>query len=344
VDLEVIEAGALSQGGELGIDLGPDGRPRRPLVALRPGTRRFTAPRIAVVKPIVVLVRDQPEPIDDDLVAFADLTLGVPGIDSPAVELMDPWAGARRLAEVAVSTPCASLTLAGVLRSAAYEQVDRGLVTESLAYSTLQSGAEFAHWRAAAAARGARSVEDRSSDAGPRVRVERIGDVLSIALTRPARRNALDARMRDELLEALGPALWDTRLRVELSGEGPTFCAGGDLDEFGTATDPAAAHLVRLANGLGPVMHELRDRLTVRVHGHCHGAGIELAAFAARVVADVGSRFTLPEVAMGLIPGAGGTTSIPRRIGPGRTLWLALSGAALDASTALEWGLIDAIG
>jgi enoyl-CoA hydratase/carnithine racemase len=81
----------------------------------------------------------------------------------------------------------------------------------------------------------------------------------------------------------------------------------------------------------------------VRLHGACVGAGIELPAYAHRVVAAPDTRILLPEVAMGLIPGAGGTVSIPRRIGRWRTLFLALSGDAVDAATALSWGLVDAI-
>jgi enoyl-CoA hydratase/carnithine racemase len=85
----------------------------------------------------------------------------------------------------------------------------------------------------------------------------------------------------------------------------------------------------------------LVDRTEVRLHGPC--AGIELAAFAGRVVARPGTTFRLPEVSMGLIPGAGGTVSIPRRIGRWRTLYLALSGVLLDAQTPVGWGLVDAI-
>ena len=65
----------------------------------------------------------------------------------------------------------------------------------------------------------------------------------TITLTRPRRLNALDAQMRDELVEALTLAAADPGItRVELRGEGKAFCAGGDLDEFGTRSDPATAH------------------------------------------------------------------------------------------------------
>ena len=75
--------------------------------------------------------------------------------------------------------------------------------------------------------------------------------------------------------------------------------------------------------------------------GGCIGAGIELPAFGARLLAAEDAFFELPEVGMGLVPGAGGTVSLPRRIGRQRTAWMALSGLRVDAPTALAWGLVD---
>jgi enoyl-CoA hydratase/carnithine racemase len=86
-----------------------------------------------------------------------------------------------------------------------------------------------------------------------------------------------------------------------------------------------------------------RDRVTSRIQGACIGAGIEIAAAAGRLVADRDAWFHLPEVGMGLIPGAGGTVTVPRRIGRRRTAWMALLGEPLDARTALDWGLVDAL-
>jgi enoyl-CoA hydratase/carnithine racemase len=83
------------------------------------------------------------------------------------------------------------------------------------------------------------------------------------------------------------------------------------------------------------------DRVRVELHGACVGAGIELPAFTRHVAAREDAFFQLPEVSLGLVPGAGGTVSIPRRIGRQRTAWLAISSARLDPATALEWGLID---
>ena len=102
-----------------------------------------------------------------------------------------------------------------------------------------------------------------------------------------------------------------------------------------------AAHAVRTARSPGLLLAELAA--TARVHGACIGAGVELPAFCARVEADPGAWFRLPEISMGLIPGAGGTVSLLARLGRHRLNWLAVSGAPLDAAKALEWGLVDAL-
>jgi len=167
---------------------------------------------------------------------------------------------------------------------------------------------------------------------------------LRVTLNRPARRNAYSRELRDALVEALlVPVLDETITRVVIEGAGPSFCSGGDLDEFGTAPDIATAHFIRTSGGAAGLLHRIADRAEVRVHGACVGAGVELAAFAGRVVAQPSATFRLPEVGMGLIPGAGGTVSIPRRIGRWRTLYLALSGTALDVEPAGRWVLVDGI-
>jgi enoyl-CoA hydratase/carnithine racemase len=79
------------------------------------------------------------------------------------------------------------------------------------------------------------------------------------------------------------------------------------------------------------------------MHGHCAGSGVELPAFAGTVVAAPDTVCSLPEIGFGLIPGAGGTVSLTRRIGRRRVALLALSGASVDAPTAHDWGLIDEI-
>jgi enoyl-CoA hydratase/carnithine racemase len=178
----------------------------------------------------------------------------------------------------------------------------------------------------------------------PAAHLERVGDELRVRFCRPEVHNAFGAASRDALVEALQlAAADDTVRRVHLSGEGRSFCSGGDLREFGSVPDPATAHIVRSTRSPGRLIHELRDRVVVELHGSCIGAGIELAAFAGEVVAHHDTRIQLPELDMGLVPGAGGTVSLPRRIGRRRTAWLCLSGQAVGADRARRWGLVDAV-
>jgi enoyl-CoA hydratase/carnithine racemase len=130
---------------------------------------------------------------------------------------------------------------------------------------------------------------------------------------------------------------------VRVRGNGPGFCSGGDLAEFGLIADAAVAHAIRTTRSIGRLLRQLGDRVEVTLHGACIGAGIEFPVFAGRVLARSDLRVALPEVSMGLIPGAGGTASLPNRIGRWRTAYLGLSGHEIDATTALEWGLIDDI-
>jgi enoyl-CoA hydratase/carnithine racemase len=236
--------------------------------------------------------------------------------------------------ERAEANPQALAVLQAVLRVSADLTVENALIVESLAYSTLQSGAEHQKWLANHERRPPRPT------ACP-VTIRRDGDVLHVRLSRPQRRNAIDAATRDALLDALAIAEADPDVRVVLAGEGPSFCSGGDLDEFGTLEDPASAHLIRTSHSIGAAIHRLHERITVHVHGRCAGAGVELPAFAGHVVADAGTTFLLPELSMGLIPGAGGTVSLPRRIGRERTEQLAVSGEPIDARCAVDWGLVD---
>jgi enoyl-CoA hydratase/carnithine racemase len=292
---------------------------------------------IMSVPAVVVVVARDPGCIPQGAFGAADVILTEDA--EAAAPFVSPHGGIEvalaRLRVMAAEHPVASAALALLLRSSAGLPVRAGLIAESAAYSTLQEGSEFWRWRA--------QREPRQAEPGARVEVERTPDELRITLARPARRNAVDWRMRDALARALATAVADPRLRVILRGEGPDFCAGGDLDEFGSRPDPALAHLVRLTRSPALLMHRLADRTTVHLHGSCLGAGIELSAFAETVRASPGTRIGLPEIELGLMPGAGGSVSLPRRIGRWRTAFLALSGAAIEADEALGWGLIDAI-
>jgi enoyl-CoA hydratase/carnithine racemase len=215
------------------------------------------------------------------------------------------------------------------------------VVTESLAYSTLQAGPEFARW-----------LDERGPARMPEiadpVQAQRDGDTLRIRFNRPQRHNAFSTDARAALLEALTVAQLDPSVTgIVLSGNGPSFCSGGDLAEFGTFADPVSAHLARTRHSPALALDALTARLgrccRAEVHGRVMGSGLEMAAFCGWIEARDDSVFGLPELTLGLIPGAGGTVSVTRRIGRWRTAYLVLSGRILGANTALAWGLVDAI-
>jgi len=258
---------------------------------------------------------------------------------SPAeVGVADPPGAVAELVAALRRCPRAAVTLAALLRVVTQVPVRDALALESAAYSTLLAGAEFGGWLAGRP-RPAPAVE-----LGPAVRIERDGAALEIVLDRPGRRNAFGRALRDGLIEAFDLVLGDASVeRVRLRGAGPAFCSGGDLAEFGTSADVSTAHLIRLDRSVAARIDRCQERVEAHLHGACIGAGVEIPSFAGRVVARPDAFFQLPELAMGLIPGAGGTAGITRRIGRWRLAYLALTGRRLDVVDALDWGLIDAI-
>lgn len=258
-------------------------------------------------------------------------------------KFMDTVVAAEDLASIETMVeqfPLASTALVLLLRDAERRSIVEGLIAESATYSVLQAGPEFVRWRAG------RAPRHSAPSPQPRVRVRDIDGSVFVTLIRNERHNAFDAQTRDELaaaLEQLAAPTGEASGSIILDAEGPSFCSGGDLDEFGTRPDPATAHLIRLTRSPAHLIALLGPRTTARLHGACMGAGIELAAFAARVEAATNTAIALPELGLGLVPGSGGTVSMPRRIGRQRTALLALTGMQLDAPTALEWGLVDAI-
>lgn len=254
--------------------------------------------------------------------------------------VLDDVEAAQTLINNIKQNPIAATALVQLLRLSEHLPVADALITESLTYSTLQAGPEFKKWldanRAAAPA--------VHSDVGEAVLMSREGDMLTLELNRASNRNGMTVEMRDALIEALQLVLADDRIRrVQLSGRGKCFSTGGDLTEFGSAPDPATAHIVRSLALPGRLLAQCASRVSVRVHGACVGSGIEFPAFAGRLLATEDAYFQLPELKFGLIPGAGGTVSIARRIGRQRAAWLMLSGKRIDARKALAWGLVDDI-
>lgn len=235
--------------------------------------------------------------------------------------------------------PIASATFVQLLRHNENSSIENALFAESLSFSTLQHGSEFQSWLATRKSSSPSENEDEEI-----VLIDRSETTLRITLNKPSRHNAWSAAMRDSLCEALVLAIEDSTIEaVEVRGNGPSFCSGGDLNEFGLAQDAGIAHVSRIVRNAGYLLESIRSKVTVHLHGACIGAGIEVPAFASSISSSGDAYFQLPEVQMGLVPGAGGTASILRRIGKHRMGWMGLTSDQISAQTALSWGLIDEI-
>lgn len=250
--------------------------------------------------------------------------------------LIEPPASLTMILTAITAQPQAATILVQLLRLIAGMDAAAALVAESLAFGLLQGSEGHAQWLAT-------RTPAPVSPPGE-VRLDRTDDHLTITLDRAHAHNAIDRPMRDGLREAFALAALDRDIaRISLRGAGRSFSVGADLAEFGTTRDPATAHAIRMVTLPAHAMIRCADRLDVHVQGGCVGSALEMAAFATRLTASASAWFHLPELAMGIIPGAGGCVSVSRRIGRQRAALMILSGRRISAATALDWGLIDAI-
>jgi len=233
--------------------------------------------------------------------------------------------------------PTAAKVLVDLLAGIDLRDPQRGLEQESLAYAELQRSEAHARWLSS-------RPRAQTPESPGKVIIERFINCVELTLDRPNARNAIDRAMRDDLFDGFLVAALDPDVsRVHLRGRGRAFCVGADLNEFGTTRDPAVAHAIRMETLPARAIVECCRKFSAHVQGPCIGAGLEMVAFTTRLTATRGAWFQLPELSMGLIPGAGGCVSVSRRIGRRRTAALVLSGRRISAQTALCWGLIDAI-
>jgi enoyl-CoA hydratase len=235
------------------------------------------------------------------------------------------------------AAPIASMTLVQTLRATEYLPIRAALAVESLAYATLQGGAENRAWLAARPP----TPLPPDQEAEPML-IHRTDTALTLTLNRLEAHNAINIALRNALCEGLALAALDPSItEIHLHGTGKCFSIGGALEEFGTAPDQATAHAIRLTNGPAFHLAAVANRTTAHIHGACIGAGAELASLCAQVVARKNTFFQLPEIRFGLIPGSGGTVGIARRIGRQRAAYMMLSARRVGFNTARNWGLID---
>ena len=171
------------------------------------------------------------------------------------------------------------------------------------------------------------------------------GDVAEISLNRPRVLNAYNMQMRDDMSQALEAVSLDPDVRsIILRGEGDrAFCTGADLTEFGTAPSRVIARQVRWERDVWGQFLSLDKPIVAALHGFVIGSGIEMAMLCDIRIASEDAVFGLPEAALGMLPAAGGTQTIPRMIGRSRALEALLSNERMDASRALEIGLVHRV-
>jgi len=176
------------------------------------------------------------------------------------------------------------------------------------------------------------------------VDVEREGPVARIFLNRPEKANALNSAALEELRAAVAALEPDEALRVVvLGGRGKTFCGGADVAELKSLNAATAGPFVEKIHNVCKAIRELPVPVVAAVHGAVIGAGLEIAAACDLRIAAEGTKFAMPEVRLG-IPSVVEAALLPRLVGSGRAAWLMLTGEAIDARRALEWGLIEEIG
>ncbi|VVO43555.1 3-hydroxyacyl-CoA dehydrogenase NAD-binding domain-containing protein [Pseudomonas fluorescens] len=168
----------------------------------------------------------------------------------------------------------------------------------------------------------------------------RCEDSLALIGLRGGPVNALCQALREQLLQACERAAADARVQaIILHGEGSVFSAGADIGEFGKAASSAEPGLSNLLVRLT----EIDKPLIAAIGGLALGGGLELALACGYRVAAAGVRLGLPEIKLGLLPGAGGTQRLPRLIGAVAALEMVASGQPVDAPRALALGLVDRV-
>jgi methylglutaconyl-CoA hydratase len=176
------------------------------------------------------------------------------------------------------------------------------------------------------------------------LRVEQSGDLLSVVMARPERRNAFDADLIRELTDAFADVGDDVRA-VLLAGEGKSFSAGADVEWMRSSVELSYEENVADARRLRKMLETMDScpaPVVARVHGHALGGGCGLVACADIVVSAPDTRFAFSEVKLGIIPAVISPFALAK-IGPGAARRYFVTGEVFDAATALRIGLVHEV-
>ncbi|HVN95144.1 MAG TPA: enoyl-CoA hydratase-related protein [Syntrophorhabdaceae bacterium] len=174
---------------------------------------------------------------------------------------------------------------------------------------------------------------------------EKKDHIAYVTLNRPQALNAYSVRMRDDLYQVLSAVKDDDEIRVAIvrGASDKAFCAGADLTEFLTAPSAIKARQIRFRRDLWRLFLSVPQPLIAAVHGYVLGSGMEIAASCDIRIASENAQFGLPEVGLGIIPGAGGTQTIPRLIGTSRSLEMLLTNRWISSAEAHTFGLVNRV-
>lgn len=180
-------------------------------------------------------------------------------------------------------------------------------------------------------------VSERASGMNDKVSITRNGNIAVVSIENPPV-NALGPEVRAGVFDAVDQLANDPSvIAIVLAGSGRTFSAGADIKEFGRSqVEPSLPNLIaKLENTPKP--------LVAAIHGTVLGGGLELSLGCHARVAATGTTVGLPEVKLGLLPGAGGTQRLPRIIGPEAAVKFMVTGDPISADKARDSGLIDEV-
>jgi len=165
--------------------------------------------------------------------------------------------------------------------------------------------------------------------------------VASLSFNRPDKLNALNREMAGELRQAVEEIVQDPSVRVlVLSGQGRSFMAGADITNF-VGMDPLAARgFAQRAHAVLSRLESLEIPVIAAVHGYALGGGLEIALACDFIYAAAGTKFGLPEITLGFIPGVGGTQRLARLVGRSITKEIIMTGRFLEAEEARTFGLV----
>jgi enoyl-CoA hydratase/carnithine racemase len=168
------------------------------------------------------------------------------------------------------------------------------------------------------------------------------GDVATITLANPHKRNALALEVMLEITEAFREIARTDALGVVLAADGPVFSAGHDFGDLVGASFPDAQHLLRVCTDTMDTIQEIPQVVIAKVHALATAAGCQLVASCDMAVAAESAGFALPGGKGGLFCHTP-LVAVARQIGRKRALEMALTGDAISAATAAEWGLINRV-